>query len=108
LQKLGGRKPRFNFCFSIWLPAFANTCSLGASLQTSPIKQKINIFKQQIILKMKREKVLDTVKDLPKNFELEMLIEKLIFVEKVEQGLVQLKKGKTISHDSVKELVKKW
>lgn len=57
---------------------------------------------------MKRDKAIDTVKELPKEFELEALLEKLIFVEKVEQGLGQLKKGKTTSHDKVKEISKKW
>jgi predicted transcriptional regulator len=36
------------------------------------------------------------------------LIERLVFVEKVEQGLAQLKKGKTVSHEKVKEMTKKW
>lgn len=57
---------------------------------------------------MKRDKAIDTVKELPKEFELETLIEKLVFVEKVEQGLLQLKKGKTHSHEKVKEMAKKW
>jgi len=57
---------------------------------------------------MKRDKAIDTVKELPKEFELEDLIEKLIVIEKVEQGLAQLKKGKTVTHDKVKELSKKW
>ena len=57
---------------------------------------------------MKREKAIDTVKELPKEFELEALLEKLIFVEKVEQGLTQLKKGKTVPHEKVKEMAKKW
>lgn len=60
------------------------------------------------LAKMKRDKALDTVKELPKEFELETLIEKLVFVEKVEQGLLQLKKGKTQSHEKVKEMAKKW
>ena len=57
---------------------------------------------------MKREKAIDVVKELPKEFELEALLEKLIFVEKVEQGLGQLKKGKITSHEKVKEMTKKW
>lgn len=57
---------------------------------------------------MKRDKAIDTVKKLPKEFELESLIERLVFVEKVEQGLTQLKKGKTVPHEKVKEIVKKW
>ena len=57
---------------------------------------------------MKRDKAIDTVKEFPREFELEDLIERLIVIEKVEQGLVQLKKGKTISHAKVKEIAKKW
>ncbi|MCX6319595.1 MAG: hypothetical protein NTW29_20120 [Bacteroidetes bacterium] len=57
---------------------------------------------------MKRDKVIDTIKELPKQFELEELLERLVFVEKVEQGLAQVKKKKTVAHSKVKELVKKW
>ena len=57
---------------------------------------------------MRREKVLDTIKEFPQEFELEDLIEKLIFIEKVEQGIDQLDEGKTVSHETVKEIVKKW
>ena len=57
---------------------------------------------------MKRDKAIDTIKEFPKEFELEALLEKLVFVEKVEQGLAQLKKGKTTPHEKVKEIVKKW
>jgi hypothetical protein len=57
---------------------------------------------------MKREKVIDAVNELPQEFDLDELIEKLILVEKVEQGLKQLDEGKTIDYAQVKELVKKW
>ncbi len=57
---------------------------------------------------MKRDKAIDTVKELPKEFELDTLIERLVFMEKVEQGLAQLKKGKTVSNEKVKEMTKKW
>ncbi len=57
---------------------------------------------------MKKEKVLDTVKDLPQEFEIEDLLEKLIFVEKVERGLKQLETGRVVSNERVKEIVKKW
>ena len=57
---------------------------------------------------MKRDKAIDTVKELPKEFELEDLIEKLVVIKKVEQGLAQLKTGKTVTHEKVKEIAKKW
>ncbi len=57
---------------------------------------------------MKRDKALETVKDLPQEFDLDILLEKLIFVEKVEQGLKQLDEGKTVPNEKVKEMTKKW
>jgi len=57
---------------------------------------------------MKREKVIDAVKELPQEFDLEELIERLIFVEKVEQGLKQFDEGKAVDHAQVKDMVKKW
>ena len=57
---------------------------------------------------MKREKALETVKEFPQEFELEELIERLVFVEKIEKGLKQLEEGKIFKHDDVKEKVKGW
>ncbi|MBX7127424.1 MAG: hypothetical protein K1X47_17140 [Cyclobacteriaceae bacterium] len=57
---------------------------------------------------MKREKAIETINALPQEFDLEVLIERLIFMEKVEKGLIQISEGKIISHESVKDLVKKW
>ena len=57
---------------------------------------------------MKREKAIETIKELPKEFELEQLLEKFVFVEKVERGLIQVKEKKTMHHNKIKEIVKKW
>lgn len=57
---------------------------------------------------MKNVNVIEAVNKLPQEFGLEELMEKLIFVEKVEQGLKQLEEGKTADHAQVKEMVKKW
>lgn len=57
---------------------------------------------------MKRDKVIETVKELPLEFDLEELIERLVFVEKIEKGLKQLDEGKTVPHEKVKEITKKW
>jgi len=57
---------------------------------------------------MKRDKAIEAIKELPQEFDLDELIERLIFVEKVEKGLAQLDKGKTLPHDKVNELTKKW
>jgi predicted transcriptional regulator len=57
---------------------------------------------------MRKDKVLATVNELPSEFELEELIEKLIFIEKVEKGLAQLDKGESQTHEAVKQMVKTW
>ena len=57
---------------------------------------------------MKRDKAIATVKELPLDFEIEELLEKLIFVDKVEKGLEQLDSGKKISHENVKNNISKW
>lgn len=57
---------------------------------------------------MRRGKVLETVKEFPAEFELDELIERLIFIENVEKGLKELDKGKGVSHEEVKQRVKSW
>lgn len=56
---------------------------------------------------MKRDKAIEAVQECPIEFELEDLIERLVFVEKVEKGLIQIKEGKTVPHKKVKEIVTK-
>jgi len=55
---------------------------------------------------MNREKVIATVNEMPQDFDLEILMERLIFMEKVEKGLQQLDSGNTIPHDEVKQRIK--
>ena len=57
---------------------------------------------------MKKEKLLEATQFLPNEFDLDQLIEKLIFMEKVEKGLAELEEGKTKSHDHVKQVSKTW
>jgi hypothetical protein len=57
---------------------------------------------------MKREKVLEKIKEFPQEFDLEELIERLVLVEKVEKRLLQVEEGKTFTHEQVKDMIKKW
>jgi len=57
---------------------------------------------------MNKEKVIASMSDMPNNFDLEVLMEKLIFIEKVEKGLEQLEAGNMITHAEVKQRVKQW
>ena len=57
---------------------------------------------------MKKDKVLEAVNELPVEFDFDKLIERLIFIDKVEKGLQQLDKGETKSHDEAKRIIKSW
>lgn len=57
---------------------------------------------------MKKEKVIEVIEAMPQNFELDALFEKLIFIEKVEEGLKDADEGRTISHEEVEKISKGW
>jgi len=58
---------------------------------------------------MKKHKVIETLDQLPDEFSLEDLVEKLLFIEKVEKGLQDAEEGKTLSlHEAKMRMEKKW
>ncbi len=46
---------------------------------------------------MKKYKVIETLDYLPDEFDVEELVEKLLFVEKVEKGIQDAEEGKVMS-----------
>ena len=52
--------------------------------------------------------VRQSIDNLPDSFTIDELIDQLIFVEKVEEGIKQSNDGKTISNDDVKSMIEKW
>jgi hypothetical protein len=56
---------------------------------------------------MKKATVINALNELPKEFNLDELLDKLILIEKIEAGLTDSKAGKTISHDRVKKMFAK-
>ncbi len=46
--------------------------------------------------------------ELPQKFDLDEFLERLIVIQKIDEGLEDEKNGKTISHDKVKKMVAKW
>jgi len=49
-----------------------------------------------------KEKIIQSISDLPDEFSLDELVEKLIILEKIEIGLQQVEEGKVIYHTEVK------
>ena len=57
---------------------------------------------------MKKKSLVDVVNELPNEFDLDLLMEKLVVIEKIEMGLNDVRKGRTLSHEKVKKEVRKW
>jgi sulfur carrier protein ThiS len=57
---------------------------------------------------MTKHQVVDSLKNFPEKFSVEDLIEKLIFIEKVEEGIIQSKNGETVSMQEAKKRLHKW
>ncbi len=55
-----------------------------------------------------KEKLNKTITNLPDSFTIDELIDQLIFIEKVEDGIKQSDEGKVISNEDVKLMIDKW
>ena len=57
---------------------------------------------------MRKSTIIHTLNELPNKFNLDDFLERLIVIEKIEEGMEEAKTGKTLSHDKVKKMVAKW
>ena len=57
---------------------------------------------------MSKETVLAAVNALPEEIEVNELIERLIFIEKVEEGFAAIERGDCKTHEEVKQIVQSW
>ncbi|MCX6233907.1 MAG: hypothetical protein NT175_04170 [Bacteroidetes bacterium] len=55
-----------------------------------------------------KENVIKTVSKLPDNFSLDELIDKLIFIDKVQKGLEESLADKVYSKEEAKKRLSKW
>jgi predicted transcriptional regulator len=55
-----------------------------------------------------KKEVLATLKSLPEKFQAETMIEKIVFLEKIKNGLAQSENGEVISKEAAKKKLKKW
>jgi hypothetical protein len=54
---------------------------------------------------MTKATVISAINELPKDFSLDQLIERLLVIEKIDSALNEVKNGEFISHSEVKKLV---
>ena len=57
---------------------------------------------------MTKKTLLETIKDLPNNFSIEELLDRVILSQKIENGLAQSNSGQTKSTSQAKAQLKKW
>ena len=57
---------------------------------------------------MTKAQVITSLQDLPNSFEPEQLIERIIALQKMEEGLNQAKRGETVTVEEAKARLAKW
>ena len=57
---------------------------------------------------LSKSTVQKSIDRLPSEFSIDELIEQLIFIQKVEEGLQQYRDGKVVSHEDIKSIISKW
>ena len=57
---------------------------------------------------MTKEKLLEAVKDLPENFELEDLFNRLLLIKRIEEGVRQSQQGETLTETEAKNYLGRW
>ena len=55
-----------------------------------------------------QEKIQKTIQNLPDNPEIELVIEKLILLDKIGQGIKDVNEGNVFSGEEVREKLGKW
>lgn len=55
-----------------------------------------------------KKMVLSTLKGLPETFDTTLLFDRLVLLNKIEEGRQQAKEGKTYTTDQAKRKLKKW
>jgi hypothetical protein len=64
--------------------------------------------KKALIIMLTKDKVLEAITNLPEEFSLDDLMDRLIILEKIERGLAEVAKGETVSQEEAKVKMNKW
>ncbi len=60
------------------------------------------------MITLDKEKIIDSLRYLPKKTMIEDAMERLYLLAKIEKGIAQADEGQCISHEEAKEKMKKW
>lgn len=73
-----------------------------------PAKAKLSIQFVNFDVMLSKDRILQTVKDLPENFSIEELFERIILLQKIEVGLEQSKTDQVLTTSQARERLKRW
>ena len=57
---------------------------------------------------MKKTQLLETIQDMPEEFSVDELMEKLLILQKIEEGQEQIKSGQFYTEEEAKQKLGKW
>jgi hypothetical protein len=57
---------------------------------------------------MKKTQLLETIRDLPDEFSVDELMERLIILQKIEEAQLQIQAGQYYSEEEAKKKLEKW
>lgn len=57
---------------------------------------------------LEKVKVLEAVNGMDKEFHLDELVERLIFIQKVDEGLKAVEEGRTLTTEELRKEIRKW
>lgn len=60
------------------------------------------------MIALNKEKIVNSLRGLPKRTTIEEAMERLYLLAKIEKGIDQADKGQCVSHEKAKEKMKKW
>lgn len=57
---------------------------------------------------LNKKQVLESINNLPDSFSVDELIDRVIVLQKIEEGLLQSENGETVSTEEAKKRLEKW
>lgn len=57
---------------------------------------------------MKKVQLMESIQDLPEDFNIDDLIERLVVIQKIESRQQEVREGKTLTEDEAKAKLEKW
>lgn len=57
---------------------------------------------------MRKTAVIESINNLPEEFSIEEIMERLIIIEKIEKGRQEVKDGKVNTEEQAREKLSKW